>query len=339
MKLFIIFLTILLFLYCIDIVNATLYTSQSMLCNKYFWNRSTVSVLTKSKCQCKSWYVFKWREGTLELPPLIDYSPNKCIQSSNIVKNEILEIETTKLTSINTDTCTTNYPWTIYKKSNHQCICENGISWSKHNHCNIDFSDIEIANKLASKWIIDNHSFNPESYRLFDSITRREVSKIVHKLTWEKTWEECLWLFKDVNKNDWWCLYIESLTNKWIFFENLVFRPNDNITNIEALKIIMLSTWIDKFNSSNWQNSYTYWAFLKWIILEQEYIDFNYNEVSTRLWIFRIIERVLEYDANTKKLESQNELLENVLDPLINSISQSWQIEDSYDLLDELMSE
>ena len=123
-----------------------------------------------------------------------------------------------------------------------------------------------------------------EHYRLWDTITRKEVAKIVVKIAGGEPAEKCEWKFKDV-ETDWGCKYVEWMLEKWYIKQAENFRPNDNITKSEAIKLLFKARGINKiYNSDNWQKDYAMTA--NDLGLSAMYTDYNAN--ALRGWIFII---------------------------------------------------
>lgn len=144
---------------------------------------------------------------------------------------------------------------------------------------------IRAANFLASQWVITDNSTNPDGYRLGDTITRKETMKIVAKLAGATPVEKCEGKFSDV-ENDWGCKYIEWALGEWYIAANATFRPNDNITIAEALKLIFKARGIEKkFNTGNWQMDY-YNTALEVGLITGDDDNGNPNADAKRGWIF-----------------------------------------------------
>lgn len=158
-------------------------------------------------------------------------------------------------------------------------------------------NEIVSANFLASKGFISDNSNNPTNYRLDETITRKEMIKIVVKVAWLEVEEKCEKKFSDVSE-DWGCKYIESALKAWfISFNNWIFRPDENITKTESLKLVFKARGIQKlYNTSHWQEDYMKTAFDLWLITAQ-YSDYNTN--AFRGWIFVIIAKTYEDIKNT----------------------------------------
>jgi pathogenesis-related protein 1 len=139
------------------------------------------------------------------------------------------------------------------------------------------------ANFLASKDIINNHINDTENYYLWKTITRREMLKIMMKIEWSTIIDKCNWKFTDLSSSDWWCKYAELALKKWMIAANASFRPNDSVSKIEALKMIMKAKWIERYNLSDWKEGYIKAA------LDNKIISVIFDDYSTkalRWWIF-----------------------------------------------------
>jgi len=144
---------------------------------------------------------------------------------------------------------------------------------------------LESANYLASKGFITDKSETPDEYRLDDGITRKEFMKVIAKLSGEEVPDVCEWIFSDV-VNDWGCKYIEFALKKGYIAQNALFRPDDNLTKTEAVKLVFKVRDIEKiYTTDNWQKDYADTARDLWLL--EAYYD--YNSDSSRGWIFEMI--------------------------------------------------
>lgn len=142
---------------------------------------------------------------------------------------------------------------------------------------------LKAAKFLASQDIIKSYT-NDAEYRIQDTITRKEVMKIVAKLAGVTPEEKCVGKYKDV-ENDWGCKYIERALSVWFIAPGEKFRPNDNITKSEAVKLIFKARNIQKiYNTSNWQEDYAKTA--ADLGLVTLYTD--YSSDAKRGWIFAL---------------------------------------------------
>jgi S-layer homology domain len=148
---------------------------------------------------------------------------------------------------------------------------------------------MSAANFLAGKGIIKQYASSSE-YRLTDTITRKEVAKIVTKLAGVEPEEKCEGKFNDVAK-DWGCKYIERMLKVGYIAASTTYRPDDNITKSEAVKMIFKARAIEKkYNTGNWQADYAKTA--SDLGLVDSYMD--YTTDAKRGWIFRLAARDFE---------------------------------------------
>ncbi len=143
--------------------------------------------------------------------------------------------------------------------------------------------NVESANFLAGKRVINDNSSNPFNYNLDFNITRREMLKVLMKLSEKNVPETCSWSFSDLSSQDWGCKYAEAALANGYIAANSTFRPNDLVTQIEALKMIMQGKWIQRHANEDWRAGYQSKARSEKII-DDEYLDYDLNAV--RGWIF-----------------------------------------------------
>jgi len=159
--------------------------------------------------------------------------------------------------------------------------------------------DINIANYLATQWIIVNHSDNTKLYNLDNNVLRQEIASISLKLWWIEKKNKCDNLFSDISSikpNDWVCLNIEPLLERWLISNNKKFRPEENITKAEALWMLIKVKWLDyklvTNSSKTWQQQIAEYAVREWLVE-----DFNdYDTYATRKWIFKVVDNIITKD-------------------------------------------
>ena len=154
------------------------------------------------------------------------------------------------------------------------------------------------ANFLAEKWIIQDHKYSPENYALNSGITRREMLKVMMNLSGKKVPNTCEWKFEDFSSGDWWCKYAEAaLTNDFIA-ANTNFRPDDNVTQAEALKMVMqvrnIKPQYELYGEevTDWRRAYFLWA--SSALVDRELIwwaMFEYDAFAKRSFVFTISAR------------------------------------------------
>lgn len=168
--------------------------------------------------------------------------------------------------------------------------------------------NIQSANFLAQKWVINDNSANIENYNLWYHITRREMLKVMMNLSGKTVTDTCNGSFSDVSSSDWGCKYAEAALQNWYIAANTTFRPDDNVTLIEALKMIMQSKGIERDSNSDWRA----WYVSKW--QSEDLIDegyFEYDVKATRGWIFSTSARSYEdFDYEEPEVEIEPEIEE-----------------------------
>lgn len=151
------------------------------------------------------------------------------------------------------------------------------FAYTKHN--------LESADFLAQKWIINDNSLSATNYNLDFNITRREMLKVLMNVSGKTVSNTCTGEFVDMNNSDWGCKYAESALINWYIASNLAFRPDDNVTQIEALKMIMQAANIPRDQNIDWRAGYVSRAYSRGL-LEENFIQ--YDILALRGWIFSI---------------------------------------------------
>ena len=118
-------------------------------------------------------------------------------------------------------------------------------------------SQIDAANTLATNGVIVDQSSNVSAYRLADTIQRKEALKVMMKLS-DKTVSQgaCTSPFSDIADSDWACKYAVAALDAGFIAGNAKFRPDDNVSKIEALKMVMKARDIAKSDTSDWRAAY-----------------------------------------------------------------------------------
>ncbi len=173
--------------------------------------------------------------------------------------------------------------------------------------------NVQSANFIAQKWIINDHSANILDYNLDFNITRREMLKVMMNLSGKTVMDACSGKFSDMGKSDWGCKYAEAALKEWYIAANAKFRPNDNVTQIEALKMIMQAKWIVRDSNNDWRAWYVSKAQSEGIV-DTWYFDYDIN--ASRGWIFSSAAKSYSdftYSATTPDLDPEVEDLINSL--------------------------
>lgn len=165
-------------------------------------------------------------------------------------------------------------------------------------------ADLEIIAKNTTIW--DTQMSDEAFYRLSDTITRQEVAKVVSKLAEAEIVDVCVGKFSDVTSG-WGCKYIEWMLDNDLIAANSTYRPLDNITKTEAMKLVLKSKGISKSQETdNWQADYMETAY-EYGIIEEKYYD--YNADATRGWIFVITTSTIEKEEEIKEIIEEKEKL------------------------------
>ncbi len=180
------------------------------------------------------------------------------------------------------------------------------FAWSPHN--------LQSANFIAEKWVINDNSLSPSEYNLDFKITRREMLKVMMNLSWETVSDTCLGAFSDLTSSDWGCKYAEAALKQWFIAANKTFRPDDNITQIESLKMTMQAIWMQRDPNEDWRAGYVSKASREKLI-DDEYLDYDVNAV--RWWIFSNAAR----SYNDFKYSNTSVEID---DPAINEFFNTW---------------
>ena len=139
---------------------------------------------------------------------------------------------------------------------------------------------------LARKQIIEAQSFSPVKYQLENTITRKEMMKIIANVSQIDIEPDCNSSFQDVF-SDWGCKYIEWALKSWFIAKNTNFRPDATLTQAEALKLIFQARKLERrYQTNSWQQDYISSAYYLWYITEKPN---NNNTPATRSWIFQAI--------------------------------------------------
>jgi len=264
-------------------LNCSKIEEWDLVCKKSFGSNSyyiwTKTDDWKYNCNCSTWYV--WNSNG-----------NKCVEektADELYKLGLKYIE--------------EWDWIngIYYMNEAKKTAESGNNINLINEINdmykfLSVDDINIANYLAVQWIIVNHSSSPLLYNLGRNVLRQEIASISLKLWWIEKKNKCDNLFSDISSikpNDWVCLNIEPLLERWLISNNKKFRPEENITKAEALWMLIKVKWLDyklDINSiKTWQQQIVEYAVREWLV--KDFTD--YDTYATRAWIFKVVDNIL----------------------------------------------
>ena len=164
-------------------------------------------------------------------------------------------------------------------------------------------NETDAAGFLAYQWIIAARDDDSE-YRVGNTITRREMLKVMMNISGKAIPETCgtSHSFSDLDKSDWGCKYADAAIKAWYIAKNAAYRPNDNVSRVEVLKMIMKAKNIEREENSDWKLWYVNTAYNEGI-LENKFT--NYDSAAIRGWIFVIVQ-----DAITSSDEEMIDLID-----------------------------
>ena len=185
------------------------------------------------------------------------------------------------------------------------------FSISLSSFASYDFDEmLESANDLAQREVISDKSQNPSDYNLNANVLRQEIGLIAMRVAKLDKKSTCSGLFKDISAtspNDWACAHIEALVDNDLISANEYFRPEDNITKAESLKMLIKAIGYDfeydKNSSVSWQEQYVDFAVEKGIT--DEFSD--YNVKASRGWVFVIAAHTIEVKQKEEAQEDQKD--------------------------------
>lgn len=174
-------------------------------------------------------------------------------------------------------------------------------------------SMIDAANSLATRWIINNHSWDTENYKLYDNVLRQEIAAVARWVAWLEKKAKCDNIFADLSStkpNTWACVNVEPLVDNNLISKNTNFRPEDKITKAESIAMLIKAIWfgytLDKTSAKTWQQQVVEYAVSKWVV--ENFTD--YDTPATRWWIFKVADTTIKADEIEKKNYSDEVLLE-----------------------------
>lgn len=176
------------------------------------------------------------------------------------------------------------------------------------------YTSLEAANKLATLGVIVDQSSNPADYRLGDTLTRREHTKVAMNLASCQAVEvvdTCNGSFSDMDSSDWGCKYAETALSNGFVAANATFNPGRDVSKAEALKMIMNATGVEKSGNAMWEAAYVEGAVSAGVISES---FSDYTAAASRGWIFQAAAEAVELCGAEE--EDEDDLLGSLLDGL-----------------------
>jgi len=152
-------------------------------------------------------------------------------------------------------------------------------------------NETDAAGFLAYKGIIAARDDDSE-YRVWNTITRREMLKITMNISGKPVLETCgaEHQFADLSKDDWGCKYADAAVKSGFIAKNTNYRPDDNVSLVEALKLIMQAKWIEREENADWKLGYVNTGYNEGL-LENKFT--NYDTAALRGWIFIVVQNAI----------------------------------------------
>ena len=150
--------------------------------------------------------------------------------------------------------------------------------------------ELEAAENLANRWIIQAHPWDPSAYNLDSPVLRQEIALISRRVSGVPEKSRCDNIFNDVTAttpNTWVCKNVEALVDNNLISANPSFNPENNISKSEALIMFIKSIGFPDFeitDPNNWQEEVVAFGVANWVV--DNFTD--YNTEAKRGWIFKI---------------------------------------------------
>ena len=122
-----------------------------------------------------------------------------------------------------------------------------------NNATTVDNDVLLSAQFLAGMDVIEDRGENTSEYNFEDEITRREMLKVMMNISGKAVVDVCDGDFDDMDSNDWGCKYAEAALAQGYIAANANFRPNDRVSEAEALKMIMQARGIERDENEDWR--------------------------------------------------------------------------------------
>lgn len=174
-------------------------------------------------------------------------------------------------------------------------------------------AEVEAANYLAGEGVINTKATAAE-YNLDQNVLRQEIAKVAVNMAADVEMKDsCDGSFTDVTAttpNTWACGYVEALLDAGLVSANATFRPEDNISKSEAVKMVLEAAgYTDIYtNVSNWQEEVVSFAVDAGVVSSFT----NYNTMATRGFVFEAAHNAMV----TMEDDSTDDLLSDLLNGL-----------------------
>jgi len=182
-------------------------------------------------------------------------------------------------------------------------------------------TELESAQKLATMGVINSGS-SAADFGLSNTITRKEMMKVILNLSGKSVPDTCKGTFSDV-ANDWGCKYIEAGLANGFIAANASFRPDDTISKAEAMKLVLGARGIEKsVSTSDWQADWMNTA-LENGLIASSYSD--HNSSALRGWIFGV--GAAEAGGDVMVKAEGDVMIKDEADVMVKEDKTSWYID------------
>lgn len=164
-------------------------------------------------------------------------------------------------------------------------------------------AELEAANALAAKNIINAKS-DAAGYNLDSNVLRQEIAKVATGVAGLAPATSCEDKFGDVSAttpNDWVCGYVETLLANKMVSANPNFRPTDNISKAEAVKLMLETAGHTAIftDAAKWQEQVVAYAASKGVVASFS----DYGTAATRGFVFSVANNAMAEEEVTDEID------------------------------------
>ncbi len=189
-------------------------------------------------------------------------------------------------------------------------------------------SEVNAANTLAERWIINDNSWTVSEYNLDQNVLRQEIAAVSRGIGNISKTTDCKEAFSDIdseNPNDWACYTVEALLSADLIASNEEFRPEENITKAEWLGMIVKAACGDSYaydDSKVWLWQEQVVAYASDANLVESFTD--YDTFATRGWVFEVWFNAMEV-CNTEAILDSIDIM--IMDLIEDDYNDEWDTE------------
>ncbi|USN57966.1 MAG: S-layer homology domain-containing protein [Candidatus Peribacteria bacterium] len=144
--------------------------------------------------------------------------------------------------------------------------------------------------------------------------------------------DTCEGKFADLSSDDWGCKYAEAALANGFIAANANFRPDDNVSKVEALKMVFQARGIERADNEDWRAGYVETAVAEGIV-SASFSD--YDTAAVRGWIF--VAGANAVDAEMVVEDEEDDLLGDLLGGLDDEEDEEMSGEDEETTDDEVV--